>query len=59
MIVPLVKNEEVFLLIYRKSYYHNFYPLLQPDINDKSHSYKNYCSMFNCILNSKGPVPLD
>ncbi|KNZ62371.1 eukaryotic translation initiation factor 3 subunit L [Puccinia sorghi] len=59
IIAPLVNNDEVFLLFYRELYYRHVYSRLQPDIDDRFHSYENYCSIFNYILNSEGPVPLD
>ncbi|KAI8443734.1 eukaryotic translation initiation factor 3 subunit 6 [Phakopsora pachyrhizi] len=59
IIAPLVNNDEVFLLFYRELYYRHVYSKLQPDIDDRFHSYENYCSIFNYILNSEGPVPLD
>ncbi|KAG0143912.1 hypothetical protein CROQUDRAFT_48132 [Cronartium quercuum f. sp. fusiforme G11] len=59
IIAPLVNNDEVFLLFYKELYYRHVYSRLQPDIDDRFHSYENYCSIFNYILNSEGPVPLD
>lgn len=59
IIAPLVNNDDVFLLFYKELYYRHVYSRLQPDIDDRFHSYENYCSIFNYILNSEGPVPLD
>jgi translation initiation factor 3 subunit L len=59
LIDPSFYPDEVFLLFYRELYYRHVYSRLQPDIDDRFHSYENYCSIFNYILNSEGPVPLD
>ncbi|KAI9607579.1 hypothetical protein KEM48_003608 [Puccinia striiformis f. sp. tritici PST-130] len=55
----LLDNQRSVLLFYRELYYRHVYSRLQPDIDDRFHSYENYCSIFNYILNSEGPVPLD
>ena len=58
IIAPLVNHDEVFLTLYRELYYRHVYAHLTPDLDDRFHSYENYCSLFNLILNSPGPVPL-
>lgn len=50
--------DEIFLTIYRELYFRHVYARLSPDLDDRFHSYENYCSLFNLILNSPGPVPL-
>ncbi|GAA5911639.1 uncharacterized protein JCM6883_002429 [Sporobolomyces salmoneus] len=58
VIAPLVNHDEVFLTLYRELYYRHVIARLQPDLEDRIASYENYCSLFNLILNSPGPVPL-
>ena len=50
--------DEIFLTLYRELYFRHVFARLQPDLDDRFHSYENYCSLFNLILNSPGPVPL-
>lgn len=54
----LANVDEVFLTLYRELYYRHVIARLQPDLEDRIASYENYCSLFNLILNSPGPVPL-
>ncbi|KAM0755841.1 eukaryotic translation initiation factor 3 subunit 6 [Meredithblackwellia eburnea MCA 4105] len=58
IIAPLVNHDELFLTLYRELYFRHVFARLQPDLDDRFHSYENYCSLFNLILNSPGPVPL-
>lgn len=37
----------------------HIYSRLQPNIDDRFSSYENYCAIFNYILNSDGPVPVE
>jgi translation initiation factor 3 subunit L len=55
----LVDNNEVFGLFYRELYFRHIYSKLQPNIDDRFSSYENYCAIFNYILNSDGPVPIE
>ena len=48
----------MFLTLYRELYFRHVYARLQPDLDDRFHSYDNYSSLFNLILNSPGPGPL-
>ncbi|KAF9519386.1 hypothetical protein BS47DRAFT_1288400 [Hydnum rufescens UP504] len=59
LIAPLVNDDQVFLTLYRELYYRHVYSRLSPDVDDRFHSYENSCELFNYILNSEGPVPLD
>lgn len=47
------------MALYRELYYRHVFARLQPDIDDRFHSYENYCTLFNMILNSPGPVPIE
>lgn len=58
-IAPLVGNDQVFLTLYRELYFRHVYAKLQPTIDDRFQSYENICELFNYLLNSEGPVPLD
>ncbi|KDQ52880.1 hypothetical protein JAAARDRAFT_197946 [Jaapia argillacea MUCL 33604] len=59
VIAPLVNDDPIFLILYRELYYRHVYSRLQPNIDDRFHSYENSCELFNYLLNSEGPVPLD
>ncbi|KAI0075616.1 eukaryotic translation initiation factor 3 subunit 6 [Panus rudis PR-1116 ss-1] len=59
VIAPLVNDDQIFLILYRELYYRHVYSRLQPDIDDRFHSYENSCELFNYLLNSEGPVPLE
>jgi translation initiation factor 3 subunit L len=58
-IAPLVNDDQIFLILYRELYYRHVYSRLQPNIDDRFHSYENSCELFNYLLNSDGPVPLE
>ncbi|KAJ9068729.1 hypothetical protein DSO57_1025673 [Entomophthora muscae] len=55
----LVSDDQVFLTLYRELYYRHIYSKLAPTIEHRFQSYENYCDLFNYILNSEGPVPLE
>ncbi|KAI0700304.1 eukaryotic translation initiation factor 3 subunit 6 [Cytidiella melzeri] len=59
VIAPLVNDDQIFLILYRELYYRHVYSRIQPDIDDRYHSYENSCELFNYLLNSDGPVPLE
>ncbi|KAJ2927959.1 hypothetical protein H1R20_g9124, partial [Candolleomyces eurysporus] len=59
VIAPLVNDDPIFLILYRELYYRHVYSRLQPDIDDRFHSYENSCELFNYLLNSDGPVQLE
>ncbi|KAF8546864.1 eukaryotic translation initiation factor 3 subunit 6 [Imleria badia] len=58
IIAPLVNDDQIFLVLYRELYYRHVYSRLQPNIDDRFHSYENSCELFNYLLNSDGPVAL-
>ena len=58
VIAPLVNDDQIFLILYRELYYRHVYSRLQPNIDDRFHSYENSCELFNYLLNSDGPVDL-
>ncbi|KAF5366211.1 hypothetical protein D9758_005722 [Tetrapyrgos nigripes] len=51
--------DPIFLILYRELYYRHVYSRLQPNIDDRFHSYENSCELFNYLLNSEGPVKLE
>ncbi|KAK7052328.1 eukaryotic translation initiation factor 3 subunit L [Favolaschia claudopus] len=59
IIAPLVNDDPIFLILYRELYYRHVYSRLQPNIDDRFHSYENSCELFNYLLNSEGPVKLE
>ncbi|KAG9094801.1 hypothetical protein FRC06_010475 [Ceratobasidium sp. 370] len=59
LIAPLVNDDPIFLILYRELYYRHVYSKLQPEIDDRFHSYENSCELFNYLLNSDGPVQLE
>ncbi|KAK2467932.1 hypothetical protein APHAL10511_000227 [Amanita phalloides] len=59
IIAPLVNDDPIFLILYRELYYRHVYSRLQPNIDDRFHSYENSCELFNYLLNSDGPVTLE
>jgi translation initiation factor 3 subunit L len=61
VISSLVRNDEVFLTLYRDLYFRHLYSRFAAniDLDDRFDSYENYCNLFNYVLNSDGPVPID
>ncbi|KAJ3840745.1 RNA polymerase I-associated factor PAF67-domain-containing protein [Lentinula raphanica] len=74
IIAPLLSSSEatedqihIFLVLYRDLYYRHVYSRLQPNIDDRFHSYENSCELFNYLLNSPSsaddesdePAPVD
>lgn len=59
LIAPLVNDDPIFLILYRELYYRHVYSKLQPEVDDRFHSYENSCELFNYLLNSDGPVQLE
>ena len=43
-------TDQLFLILYRELYYRHVYSRLQPDIDDRFHSYENSCELFNYLL---------
>lgn len=58
-VAPLVGDDATFLVLYRELWYRHVYSRLSPDGEDRFQSYDNYCDLFNYLLNSDGPVPLE
>jgi translation initiation factor 3 subunit L len=44
--------DQLFLILYRELYYRHVYSRLQPDIDDRFHSYENSCELFNYLLSA-------
>ena len=53
---PLIADQydadQLFLILYRELYYRHVYSRLQPDIDDRFHSYENSCELFNYLLSA-------
>lgn len=50
-IVPYITmSDQIFLILYRELYYRHVYSRIQPDIDDRFHSYENSCELFNYLL---------
>jgi len=45
-------QDPIFLILYRELYYRHVYSRLQPNIDDRFHSYENSCELFNYLLSS-------
>ncbi|ELT93773.1 hypothetical protein CAPTEDRAFT_152273 [Capitella teleta] len=61
VVEPLVKNDFLFLILYKELFYRHVYARVQggPTLEQRFESYHNYCSLFNYILNAESPVPLE
>ena len=44
--------DPIFLILYRELYYRHVYSRLQPNIDDRFHSYENSCELFNYLLST-------
>jgi translation initiation factor 3 subunit L len=55
----LVDDDHVFLTLYMELYYRHIYAKMQPNLEQRFNSFYNYCELFNYILNSSEPVPLE
>lgn len=51
-IAPLVNDDQIFLILYRELYYRHVYSRLQPNVDDRFHSYENSCELFNYLLSA-------
>lgn len=55
----LVDDDHVFITLYMELYYRHIYARMQPNLEQRYGSFYNYCDLFNYILNSSEPVPLE
>lgn len=56
--IPEFATDPIFLILYRELYYRHVYSRLQPNIDDRFHSYENSCELFNYLLSlSIPPLP--
>ena len=49
--------DPIFLILYRELYYRHVYSRLQPNIDDRFHSYENSCELFNYLLSKRCVSP--
>ncbi|KAG7527756.1 hypothetical protein FFLO_06618 [Filobasidium floriforme] len=59
VVAGLVGGDQLFLTLYRELYFRHVYAKLEPNVDDRFQSYENICELFNLLLNSEQPVPLD
>lgn len=60
-IAPIVGDDHLFLILYKELYYRHIYAKIQggPSLDQRFESYYNYCNLFNYILSSDIPLPLE
>ena len=49
----LLRLDPIFLILYRELYYRHVYSRLQPNLDDRFHSYENSCELFNYLLSAR------
>jgi len=59
MIAPLVNNDHIFLVLYKEMTYRHIYSKMIPTLEQRFDSWKNYCDLFNFILNSSNEIALE
>lgn len=61
VIAPLVENDKTFLILYNELYYRHIYARLPggPSLDQRFDSFSNYCELFNFLINTTEPVPLE
>lgn len=59
-ISPLVKNDPMFITLYRELYFRHIYARLTPTLAQRNESYENYCDLFNYVVhNNDSPEPVE
>ncbi|KAK6169059.1 hypothetical protein SNE40_020183 [Patella caerulea] len=61
-IAPIIAKEDpIFMILYRELHFRHIYARVPsgPSLDQRFESYYNYCNLFNYILSSEGPVPLE
>jgi len=60
-IAPVVQEDHLFLILYKELYYRHIYARIRegPSLEQRFESYYNYCNLFNYILNTESPMPLE
>jgi len=51
-IASLVHNDTLFLVLYKELYFRHIYSKMQPTLEQRFDSWKNYCELFNLVLQS-------
>jgi len=59
VIAPLVKNDAVFVMLYRELYYRHVHSQLKPTLDHRLEAYDNYVDLFNYLLEPHEPVSLE
>jgi len=57
-ISPLINHDEVFQVLYKELYYRHIYSKLTPTLENRFESWKNYCALFNLLLNNNPSLEL-
>eukprot|EP00298_Acanthocystis_sp_HF-20_P008528 c17729_g1_i1.p1 GENE.c17729_g1_i1~~c17729_g1_i1.p1 ORF type:complete len:531 (+),score=157.51 c17729_g1_i1:27-1595(+) len=57
-VAPYLEEDPVCLMLYKELYYRHIYSKLQPTAANRFESWANYVKLFNYILDSSNPVPL-
>eukprot|EP00047_Mylnosiga_fluctuans_P003318 m.228527 g.228527 ORF g.228527 m.228527 type:complete len:505 (+) comp11755_c0_seq1:41-1555(+) len=58
-IAPLVQNDATFLLLYRELFFRHVYAKLQPTVEQRIESFRNYEALFKFFLESKEAAKLE
>jgi len=58
---PIVHEDGRFLILYKELYFRHIYARIRegPTLEQRFESYYNYCNLFNYVLNTDGPAPLE
>jgi len=58
-IAPFVHNDTLFIILYKELYYRHIYAKLQPTLEQRFESWRNYSDLFNFLLNSPPDLNLE
>lgn len=60
-VASFVDNDKVFLILYKELYYRHIHARIPggPKLEQRIHSFFNYCDFFNLIISSQSPVLLE
>lgn len=53
------ENFRLFIILYKELYFRHIYANCQPTIEQRFESYKNYCALFNQLLDTAEPISLE
>jgi len=58
-IANLVDNDPIFLMLYKELYFRHIYAKMVPTLEQRFDSWKNYCDLFNFLLEPNPKMSLD